>query len=145
MDFEAQSRFNPANSRVWSSNRAPADSSFSCFEYPCAVTPRSLINMHEDDNPHYHFRLNEILIVVTNALFSSLHGLLVGPVPPPTVPVSLRKKCVCHERHRMAMNGQCSSACDSPTAVSLRLRPFVSPPALQFSVRRKPRSDAIVD
>jgi len=73
---------------------------------------------------------------VTNARFTPLHRLMVGPVSFTTTPVPFRKTRARHDRHRVASKDRRASACGSPTVVSLRLRSCVSPPALHFSVRR---------
>jgi hypothetical protein len=73
---------------------------------------------------------------VTNALFASLHRLMVGPVSLTTTPVPFRKKRARHERNRVASKDRRASACGSATVVSLRLHSCALPPALHFPVRR---------
>ena len=53
------------------------------------------------------------LFAVTNARFTSLHGLSVAPFPPSTVPVPLRKP---RARHELAW-------CRAAGAAGFRLRP----------------------
>jgi hypothetical protein len=57
---------------------------------------------------------------VTNARFTSLHRLMVGPDSLTTTPVPFRKTRARHEPHRVASKDRLASACGSPTVVSLQ-------------------------
>ena len=76
---------------------------------------------------------------VTNALFSSLHGLLVVPVPLSTPPVPLRKARARHERQFKWPHQRLASVCGSAAALHSGSVPAVSSPALHFP--RSPTAD----